>query len=111
MSDPRNRKSMAALGGYDTVLPFQAVGVRPFPLESVDDVPALLQRLVAEDCGVLFVEERVYLSHSALIDRLNLEYSTSIIPIPGIGGSLGTGLKAVRNSVERAVGMDIFAEK
>lgn len=109
MSD-KSRKAMAAVGSFDTVLPFQAVGVKPFPLgeESAD---LLLTRLAKEGYGVVFVEEQVYLDHSTVIDRLNLEYGTSIIPIPGIQGSLGTGLKAVRASVERAVGMDIFAEK
>lgn len=110
MSDPRT-SSMAALGSYDTVLPFQAVGVRPFPMGSDDDPAETLRRLVAEGCGVIFVEEDVYLKENELIDRLNLEYGTSIIPIPGIRGPLGTGLEAVRASVERAVGMDIFAKE
>ncbi|HBG14640.1 MAG TPA: V-type ATP synthase subunit F, partial [Synergistaceae bacterium] len=38
-------------------------------------------------------------------------YSMSIIPIPGIKGSNGIGIKSIRDSVERAVGMDIFAVK
>ncbi|EHM12576.1 MULTISPECIES: V-type ATP synthase subunit F [Jonquetella] len=110
MSKPQT-SSMAAVGAYDTVLPFQAVGVKPYVLAPNDSPADVLQRLAAEGCGVVFVEEAVYQKESALVDRLNLEYGTSIIPIPGIRGSLGTGLRAIRASVERAVGMDIFAKE
>lgn len=109
MSD-RAKNSMAAVGSFDTVLPFQALGVQPFALDASSDVTSLINDLVRQAYGVIFVEEQVYLEHSSLFNRLNLEYDTSIIPIPGIQGSLGTGLEAVRHSVERAVGMDIFAE-
>lgn len=109
MSD--NTKPMAAVGTFDTVLPFRAVGVDTFATDGEESVETTLKRLAREGYGVVFVEESVYVSHSALIDELNLEYSTSILPIPGISGSLGTGLRAMRASVERAVGMDIFAVK
>ena len=103
MSADAGRKKMAAVGSYDTVLPFQAVGVRPFPAETDEEA--------REDYGVIFVEERQFVAQASLIDKLVQEYASSIIPIPGIRGSIGVGLSSVRSSVERAVGMDIFSEK
>lgn len=111
MSTDAGRKKMAAVGSYDTVLPFQAVGVRPFPVESDEEIAETVSRLAREDYGVIFVEERQFVAQASLIDWLVQEYAASIIPIPGIRGSIGVGLSAVRSSVERAVGMDIFAEK
>jgi V/A-type H+-transporting ATPase subunit F len=111
MSADASRKKMAAVGAYDTVLPFQAVGVRPFPVETDDEVAETVSRLAREDYGVIFVEERCFVAQASLIDGLVQEYASSIIPIPGIRGSIGVGLSSVRKSVERAVGMDIFAEK
>ena len=111
MSAEAGRKKMAAVGSYDTVLPFQAVGVAPFPAETDEEVETTVSRLAREDYGVIFVEERQFVAQAALIDKLVQEYSASIIPIPGIRGSIGVGLSAVRSSVERAVGMDIFSEK
>lgn len=111
MSDSSPRP-MAAVGHYDTVLPFQAVGVKPFPvLGDQKEDRALLEKLVRDDYAVVFVEEALFLEHQELISELNQEHSASIIPIPGIRGSLNVGLSAIRNNVERAVGMDIFAEK
>lgn len=111
MSADASRKKMAAVGAYDTVLPFQAVGVRPFPVETGEEAAEIVSRLAREDYGVIFVEERFFVEQASLIDDLVQEYASSIIPIPGIRGSIGVGLSAVRKSVERAVGMDIFAEK
>ncbi len=111
MSADAERKKMAAIGSYDTVLPFQAAGVRPVPVETEGDTAEQLNRLVREDYGVVFVEEKFFIAQAALIDELVQEHPTSIIPIPGIRGSIGVGLSSVRSSVERAVGMDIFAEK
>ncbi len=102
---------MAAVGSYDTVLPFQAVGVRPFPAETAEETAAAVTRLARENYGVIFVEERQFVAQAELIDKLVQEYAASIIPIPGIRGSIGVGLSAVRSSVERAVGMDIFSVK
>ncbi len=104
-------KKMAAIGFYDTVLPFQAAGVRPVPVETGKDAAEKLNLLVREDYGVVFVEEKFFIEQASLIDELVQNNPTSIIPIPGIRGSLGVGLDSVRSSVERAVGMDIFAEK
>ncbi|MCF4113693.1 MULTISPECIES: V-type ATP synthase subunit F [Dethiosulfovibrio] len=111
MSDKSSRP-MAAVGQYDTVLPFQAVGVKPFPVgEKSDEVKKLLERLARENYAVVFVEEALFVENQDLISELNQEYPASMIPIPGIRGSLNVGLSAIRGNVERAVGMDIFAEK
>lgn len=111
MSADAGRKKMAAVGSYDTVLPFQAVGIRPFVAETNEEVAAVVSRLTRENYGVIFVEERQFVAQASLIDSLVQEYASSIIPIPGIRGPIGVGLSAVRNSVERAVGMDIFSVK
>ena len=59
----------------------------------------------------LVLRDSLGLLRHEMLDRLVQEFSASIIPIPGIRGSIGVGLSAVRSSVERAVGMDIFSEK
>ena len=111
MSAETGRKEMAAVGSYDTVLPFQAVGVQPVPVETDEEAAEKISLLARKEYGVVFVEERFFVAQTLLIDNLVQNHSTSIIPVPGIHGSLGVGLSAVRQSVERAVGMDIFSQK
>lgn len=109
MSDAEKTERMAAVGDYESVLPFQAVGVEPFMLDAESkDVPALFRRLAGE-FAVIFVTEEWFECFRTLFDELNDEFPVSIIPIPSQKGSQGLGIENIRSSVERAVGMDIFS--
>lgn len=113
MADKSAGSPMAAVGEYETVLPFQAVGVRPRIVKSDEaaGVDSILLELAKSGYAVVFVQEQYYLMHISRIEELCNEYETSFIPIPGLKGSMGVGLKSIRSGVERAVGMDIFAVK
>ena len=102
---------VAALGDYESVLPFQAIGVETVVVEadSFEAVKAALLRLQREQVGILFLTEQLFSEHRDLVDELNEQTSLSIIPIPNQAGSAGIGLESVRTCVERAGGMDIFA--
>lgn len=106
MSEHSNGLRMAAIGDYESVLPFQAVGVEPYT--PVDDIRELLLDLVRKSYAVVFVVDDLYEQHGDMFEEINESHKVSIIPIPGLKGSTGTGVKLIRNSVERAVGMDIF---
>jgi V/A-type H+-transporting ATPase subunit F len=102
---------MAVIGDYEMVLPFQAVGVVPFVLnvQNYADFPALLAKLTQEQYAVVFVQEDLFVAFPNAVEEANDNSSSSVVPIPGIRGSKGAGLGAIRSSVEKAVGMDIFA--
>lgn len=109
MSDGSRKLLMAAVGDFESVLPFQAVGVTPFSPDN--DLRDLLLWLAREQYVVVFLVDDLYRDNLELVEEVNESYSMSIIPIPGIKGSTGIGIKSIRDSVERAVGMDIFAVK
>ena len=113
MSANEEKRAMAAIGDYETVLPFQAVGVTPFILRETTDggFREVLFRCARNDYAVVFVQEDFYTANQICIQEVNETYSVSVIPIPGIRGGSGAGLESIRSSVERAVGMDIFAVK
>ena len=113
MSANEEKRAMAAIWDYETVLPFQAVGVTPFILRetAADEFREVLLRCARSDYAVVFVQEDFYTANQSLIQEVNETSSVSVVPIPGIRGGSGAGLKSIRNSVERAVGMDIFAVK
>jgi V/A-type H+-transporting ATPase subunit F len=113
MAKKEQSQPMAAIGEYETVLPFQAVGVKPMVLteDNRADFPSILRRLANEKYAVVFIQEQLYLDFKENVDEINEEYALSILPIPGFTGSMGTGVESIRNSVERAVGMDIFSVK
>jgi V/A-type H+-transporting ATPase subunit F len=102
---------MAAVGDYDSVLPFQALGVEPFVVAPGEEggVDEILRRLSRSGCAVVFLTEGLFLLHRETVEELNEKTSLSVLPLPGAGGSKGSGFASVRRCVERAVGMDIFA--
>ena len=108
MSDGNNLL-MAAVGDFESVLPFQAVGVSPFTPEN--GLRELLLGLAKEHYAVVFLVDSLYRDNQEMVEELNENYAMSIIPVPGIRGSTGIGINTIRESVERAVGMDIFSVK
>ncbi|MDR1731183.1 MAG: V-type ATP synthase subunit F [Synergistaceae bacterium] len=104
---------MAAIGDYEMVLPFQAAGVKPVVLNASNrgDFEHILEKLARENYGVVFIQEDLFIDFTAKIEEINDAYPTSVLPLPGLMGSTGAGLASIRNSVEKAVGMDIFAER
>jgi len=109
MSSDEKKLLMAAVGDFESVLPFQAVGVTPFLPDG--ELCDLLARLSREKYAVVFIVDDIYMRNREIIEEINETQKISIIPIPGIRGTTGIGIKTIRDSVERAVGMDIFAVK
>ncbi|MCL2010677.1 MAG: V-type ATP synthase subunit F [Synergistaceae bacterium] len=104
---------MAAIGDYEMVLPFQAVGIKPVVLDAAkrSQFGDILEGLAREGYAVVFIQEDLFVDFTKKIEEINDAYDTSVLPLPGVLGSTGAGLASIRNSVEKAVGMDIFAER
>jgi Archaeal/vacuolar-type H+-ATPase subunit F len=101
---------MVAVGSYDSVLPFQAIGIETVVVteENRASVPQLMAKYARDDYAILFLEEALYADFADDADAVNEGEALSVIPIPNQSGSLGFGVESIRKSAERAVGMDIF---
>ncbi|GHV52217.1 ATP synthase subunit F [Synergistales bacterium] len=110
MAISKKEAPMAAMGDYDSVLPFQAIGVETLVVDNSNraSVPNMISRLANDGYAVLFLEESLFSDFSAAADSINESEALSVIPIPNQGGSAGIGVDSIRRSAERAVGMDIF---
>ncbi len=109
----KNTKPIAAIGSYEMVLPFQAVGIHSVILNSENrgDFEKILEQLAGEDYAVIFIQEDLFVDFSDAVEGINDKYNTSVLPVPSPLGATGAGLASIRRSVEKAVGMDIFAER
>lgn len=110
MATNRSNAPMAAVGSYDSVLPFQAIGIETVVIgaENRADVPRILSRYSRGEYAVVFMEETLYADFTEDVNAINENEALSVIPIPNQSGSLGIGVESIRSSAERAVGMDIF---
>ncbi len=99
---------IAVLGDRESVLGFKALGLDVFPAETAQEAGKILHRLAKENYAIIYLTEQYAAQIGEEVARYKDEPSPAVILIPGKGGSLGIGKRAVTESVERAVGADIL---
>ena len=104
---------MAAIGSYDSILPFKAIGLDVVVIteENSGSLGQIMNKFARSGYAALFVEESLFAAYPEIIDEVNESTDMCIIPVPNQNGSMGVGLNSIRRNVERAVGMDIFGVK
>ena len=113
MATSNQGSPMAAVGSYDSILPFKAIGLDVVEIteENRDSIGEIMNRFAIKGYAALFVEEALFSKYQQAVDEVNESTDMCIIPVPNQSGSRGVGLSSIRRNVERAVGMDIFGVK
>ncbi|MEN6381075.1 MAG: V-type ATP synthase subunit F [Synergistaceae bacterium] len=113
MATSNQGSPMAAVGSYDSILPFKAIGLDVVEIteENRDSIGEIMNRFAIKGYAALFVEEALFSKYQQAVDEVNESTDMCIIPVPNQSGSMGVGLSSIRRNVERAVGMDIFGVK
>lgn len=99
---------IGVVGEKDFALLFTAVGLDVFFEDSGERVNRRVHKLAREGYASIFVQEKFYGDCRETVDEFASEVYPAIIPIPDSRGSQGTGVKALRENVEKAVGVDIL---
>jgi V/A-type H+-transporting ATPase subunit F len=100
--------SIAAIGSNDTILLFNAVGIKTFVLTDVNAVDRTIFELTNQKCRIIYLSEDLYLKIPETLEKYKSAVYPIIIPIPTKEDSEGIGLKKIRENVEKAIGFDIF---
>ena len=99
---------IAVLGDRDSIYGFATLGLDTFPVTNAEEGERTLKELAATDYAVIYITE----SLQAEIYQEVLKYREmrlpAIIPIPGVYGNTGQGMRDVKKLVEQAVGSDII---
>ncbi|NLZ80677.1 MAG: V-type ATP synthase subunit F [Clostridiales bacterium] len=99
---------IAVLGDRDSIYGFAALGLETFPVNDADTAAKTLKRLAERQYGVIYITESLQAVLEKEIDQYRTAPIPAIIPIPGVSGNTGMGMRNVKKSVERAVGSDII---
>ncbi len=99
---------VAVLGDRDSIYGFAALGLDTYPVEDRDEAGKILKTLSEGNYAVVYITESLQAELENEIDRYTADYLPAIIPIPGVSGNTGKGIRNVKKSVERAVGSDII---
>ena len=100
---------LAAIGDKDSIYGFSSVGVSVYFAETPAEGAAVL-REIAGDCAVIFITEKLASQMERELIRYKECVRPTVIPIPGVTGNTGLGLRNVSAFVEQAVGSDILPE-
>ena len=99
---------IAVLGDRDSVIGFKALGLDVWSAPSDNKLSELFTQIVNSEYAIIYVTEQYATLLSHEIERFKDSPTPAIICIPGTGGSLGLGMKALQSSVERAIGANIL---
>lgn len=99
---------VAVLGDRDSIYGYAALGLDTYPVSEHEEAARMLKTLAEGQYAVIYITESLQAELETEIDRYVSEYLPAIIPIPGVSGNTGKGMRNVKKSVERAVGSDII---
>ena len=92
---------------------FKALGLGAFPAENSAEATKILRQLTREseeEYAIIYIEENLAAEMQNEIAKFKDSPSPAIILIPGREGSIGLGLQALHDAVERAVGTNILGD-
>ncbi len=102
-------KNIAVIGDSESIKGFSAIGLDIYPCDDSENAPQLFHRIAEGDnYSVIFITEEIF----ELVEKERRRYeerlTPAVIPIPGVKGNSGIGIKRLSSFVEQAVGSDII---
>lgn len=99
---------IGVIGEKDFALLFTAVGLDVFFEENGEGANRRAHKLAREGYAAVFIQEKFFEDCRETIQEYQGSVYPAIIPVPDSRGSQGTGVKALKANVEKAVGVDIL---
>ncbi|MGN1443234.1 MAG: V-type ATP synthase subunit F [Acutalibacteraceae bacterium] len=99
---------IAAIGDRDSVQGFASIGLEVYFADEKQEAEKLLKRMANDNYAVIYITEKLASMIPQEIEKYTEAVTPAIIPIPGVSGNTGEGMKNVSRFVEKAVGSDII---
>ena len=102
---------IGVVGEKDFAQLFTAVGLEVFFEDDGESAARCVHRMAREGYSAIFVQEKYYADCGESVREYAGSVYPAIIPIPDSQGSKGIGMAALKQNVEKAVGVDILFNK
>lgn len=99
---------IAAMGDRDSVYGFGTLGIDVVAVSDSEQAAHSLRQLASGKYAIIYITESLAAELEAEIDKISDREIPAVIPIPGIKGNNGIGIKNLKKAVEKAVGSDII---
>lgn len=100
--------NVAVIGDRDSIYGFSALGLTVCVIEHGEDPLPAFKKLCNGKYAVIYITEQLASQLEEEIDKYSESRTPAVILIPGVTGNTGKGIRAVKRSVEQAVGSDII---
>ncbi|MBR2877126.1 MAG: V-type ATP synthase subunit F [Clostridia bacterium] len=102
---------IAAIGDRNSIYGFASLGLSVYFIDDPHEARVKIKKLAEDDVAVIYITEELLSKIPEELERYQNSPLPVIIPIPGVSGNTGVGLKNVSRFVEQAVGSDILSDK
>jgi len=102
------KNDIAAIGSDDTIILFNAIGIKTYITKSLSEAEKRIAELANEKCKIVYLAEDIYEAIPETIEKYQYTAFPIIIPLPLTTKPLGVGLKKIKDNVEKAIGINIF---
>ncbi|AXY25031.1 V-type ATP synthase subunit F [Suicoccus acidiformans] len=99
---------IAFVGEKDIVYPFGMLGLESFYTHDEQETRRVVNQLVEENFGVIFITEEAYKHIPDIIERYASQYMPAFIPIPSDFDEESIGLARLDETVKTATGQKLF---
>lgn len=99
---------IGVLGDRDSIYGFAALGLTTVPVTDPLEAAKALRRMAESGYAVIYITEALAQTLEHELARYGASMLPAVIPIPGVSGNTGAGIKNVKKFVEQAVGSDII---
>lgn len=99
---------VAVIGSSESIKGFAALGLGIYETDEPSEAFQMISALSNQKVAVIYLTEVLYTALEEQLEPYQRNQIPAIIPIPGISGNTGVGLRQVSKSVEKAVGSDIL---
>ncbi len=101
---------IGVIGDRDSIIGFRALSMTVLEAANAEQAGGHLRQLVQENFAVIFITEDLAEGNQEFLQQMRSQKLPAIIPIPSLTGTTGLGMRQVRESVRRAVGMDLLSQ-
>ena len=102
---------IAAIGDRNSIYGFASIGLKVCFADEPHEAKVMIKQLADDDYAVIYITEELLSKIPEELEKYKSSPLPAIIPIPGVSGNTGIGLKNVSRFVEQAVGSDILSDK
>ena len=99
---------IGVLGDLDSIYGFATLGLEVRPVSDAEEGKKALKEMVGTGFGAIYITESLYEELQEEVAKEKEHRLPAILPIPGVSGNTGRGMKDVKRLVEQAVGSDII---